>query len=374
MEDMEETMAKPASRSARPEAARKTTLKDVARHCGVSPMTVSRILNDQGPVAKETADRVRRAVRELEYTPNLVAKSLRVNKTMTFGLVASDGTHLLFSRLIHSAMEAATEAGYSVLIANTNRDPALERSSINLLLDKRIDGLILMAPASVGDDELARLRDRGVPVVVIMRNGGFPVDRIVSDNVNAARELVEYLIRRGARDITLLGLPRDHPNGRERWEGYRRAMRKHGLPCDGDRVFHLMPGVWNGYEFVRDLVAGGRRQGAFVCGCDSIAVGGIKAALDAGLDVPGDMQFCGFDDIDMLDFLNVPLTTMRQRVEEMGRESVKMLVERQKPGAREAAPVRVELPCDLIVRRSTDPGAASTAILPTRPGLDCSKR
>jgi DNA-binding LacI/PurR family transcriptional regulator len=371
---MEESMAKTGLRSARTVVAKTTTLKDVARHCGVSPMTVSRILNNRNLAAKETADRVHQAARELKYTPNLVAKSLRLNKTLTFGLVASDGTHLLYSRLIHNVMEAATRAGYSMLIANTNRNPELESRSINMLLDKRIDGLILMAPYDVRRDELKKAHDLGVPVVVIMRDGDFPADYIVSDNAGAARELVNYLIGLGILDITFLNLPKNHPNGRERWRGYHRAMHEHGLPCGKDRMFHLTPGVWSGYEFMRNLIACGRRNGAFVCGCDSIAVGGIKAALDADIDVPGDMQFCGFDDIDMLDFLNVPLTTMRQRVEEMGSESIRMLLSRQDSEALGVDPIRLRLPCDLIVRRSTDPNAVNPTFFPGRPGLDYTRQ
>lgn len=371
---MGKCMAIRGEMSSRVKSVKKVTLKDVAEYCGVSPMTVSRILNNQGLVAKETAARIRKAVRQLNYTPNLVAKSLRMNKTHTFGLVMSDGTHLLFGRLIHSIMEAATEVGYSVLTANTNRNPELEQRSINLLLDKRIDGLILCAPYTVNDEELERMRDMGIPVVVIMRYGDFPADCIASDNDEASYDMVRYLIDNGIRDIYFLNLPKEHPNGRERWLGCRRAMRDNGLPCSKDRVFHVTPGTWGGYEFMKGLIERGLRRGAFVCGCDTIAVGGIKAALEAGIDIPGDMQFCGFDDIDLLDFLNVPLTTMRQRVEEMGRESVRLLVERQGGGAWKSEPARLRLPCDLVVRRSTDAEVSGVAKHAAVPGLHHTKK
>lgn len=330
---------------------RQTTLRDVAEHCGVSTMTVSKILNGKGGVSKETARRIRKAMAELHYTPNLVAKSLRVNRTRTFGVVTSDSSELLFAKMIKGIIDEAADCDYSVIMANTNQTYELERESVTVLLNKRIDGLVLAAPFKQDPELFDEIRSFGIPFVLLMRSSTLDVDFVSSDNVQGAYDMVSYLIGKGERDIRFLNLHRDHQNGEERRRGYQRALADNGIAYDESKVHYIIPEIECARQAMAELIRSGVRTGAFFCGCDIIAVGAIQAVLDAGLTIPGDIRICGFDDIAMLDYLNVPLTTMRQQVYEMGREGIRLLLARlDNP---DASPVRTLLPCELVVRKST---------------------
>lgn len=330
---------------------KKTTLKDVAKMCDVSPMTVSKMLNGKGGVSKETSKRIWKAIRQLNYTPNLIAKSLRVNKTLTFGVVTSDSSELLFPKMIKGIVDAAANADYSVIIANTNQSQERESESIRVLLNKRIDGILLAAPFRMDLDRVNEIASFGVPTVLLMRSSTLPVDFVSSDNYQGGYDVLSYLVRKGHRDIKLLCLPREHRSGEERREGYRQAMIDHGVPYREEDVVFVRPEVSSGYRAMRELIAGGMETGTIVCGCDIIAVGAIQAALDSGIAVPEAMRFCGYDDIEMLDYLHVPLTTMRQQVYEMGREGVRLLLERMDNP--DSPPVQKRLPCEMIVRKSS---------------------
>ena len=330
---------------------RKTTLKDVAKACGVSPMTVSKMLNGKGGVSQETAKRIRKSIRQLKYTPNLVAKSLRVNKTRTIGVVTSDSSELLFPKMIKGIVDAASDEGYSVIIANTNQNHERENEAIRVLLNKRIDGILLAAPFRADADRIDEIRDFGIPVVLLLRSSDLSVDFVSSDNFRGGYDIVSYLIEKGYRDIRFLNLPREHHNGEERRVGHRQAMNEHGLDYDESAMAFARPIIEAGYSAMRELLKKGGSTGTFVCGCDVLAVGAIQASLDAGLRIPDDIRICGYDDIEMLDYLNVPLTTMRQQVYTMGQEGVRLLLKRMENP--ESGPVQNRLPCELIIRKST---------------------
>ncbi len=334
--------------------ARKTTLKDVARMCNVSPMTVSKMLNGKGGVSKETAKRIWKAIRQLNYTPNLIAKSLRVNKTLTLGVVTSDSSELLFPKMISGIIETATASGYSVVIANSNQSEEREEQSIRVLLNKRIDGIVLAAPFRFDEDRVAEIKNFGIPLVLMMRSTELPVDFVASDNDAGGYQLIEYLARTGGPNhgaYYFINLPREHHNGEERRKAMRTAMADFGITYDSSHASYVEPNFAAGHAAMGKLLASGVRKGTVVCGCDVIAVGAIQAALEAGVRIPEDIRITGYDDIEMLDYLNVPLTTMRQQVYVMGQEGVKILLRRIDEG--EGAPMQSRIPCELILRKST---------------------
>ncbi len=334
--------------------ARKTTLKDVARACDVSPMTVSKMLNGKGGVSKETAKRIWKAIRQLNYTPNMIAKSLRVNKTLTFGVVTSDSSELLFPKMISGIIDAATASDYSVVIANSNQNQAREDQSIKVLLNKRIDGIILAAPFRVDMERVEAIQNFGIPLVLCMRSTELPIDFIASDNHNGGYRLVQHLIDTATpenREFHFVNLPRDHHNGQERLVGMRQALADNHIQYDDNRARYVKPAFEAGTAAMRELIGNGLRRGTVVCGFDVIAVGAIQAALEAGLRVPEDVRVTGYDDIEMLDYLNVPLTTMRQDVYRMGQEGVRMLLRRIEEPNGPLAQIRLD--CELVPRRST---------------------
>lgn len=330
---------------------KKATLRDIARLCNVSPMAVSMAINHKEGVSKKTAEKIWKAIRKLNYTPNMVAKSLRVSSTKTIGVLMSDSSQLLFTKLLKGIGDAAEAAGYSIIMANTDQNPERERRAIDVLINKRIDGLFLAAPMLADDTKVLDVINNGIPLVMVMRSSSFDVDSVCTDNFGGAYAMVDYLAKSGSGEIHMINLPRGSQSGAERLRGYRQAMTDNGLKCDLRSVPHVNPQIADGRDAMQKLLERGVRGGGVFCGCDMIAIGAMEAAMAAGLAIPGDIRICGFDDIEMLDHLAVPLTTFRQPIDQMAKVSFDLLLERITTPTKPTS--RLMLPGDLVVRKST---------------------
>ncbi len=330
---------------------KKVTLKDIARKCNVSIMTVSLALNGKKGVSKKTTEKIRSAIREFDYTPNMIARSLRVSATNAIGLVTSDSSHFLFAKLLKTIGNIAEEAGYSIVIANTDQNPDRERRAIEVLINKRIDGLFLAAPIFPSDEGVEYAFNHGTPIVMAMRTSKLDIDSVCNDNFSGAYGAVEYLIKSGSRRIGMIGLPETSQSGSERLRGYRRALSNNGMRLSARLVRHVEPQIVDGEQAMREWLGYGVKVDAVVCGCDLIAIGVMKAIREEGLKIPDDIRVCGFDDIELLEHLAVPLTTVRQPIEMMARTGFMMLIERIKSPKLPAR--RIVLPGELVVRSST---------------------
>ena len=331
--------------------SKKATMKDIAKLCGVSAMAVSKALGGKGGVSKDTAKRIAAAAKKLNYTPNMIAKSLRVNETRTLGVVVSDSSHLLFAKMLAAISEAAEHEEYSVIMANTGQSAAREKKAVESLVNKRIDGLLLAAPIHVDAKSVAELLGFGIPVALLMRHGGERVDSVVTDNYRGGYEMVDYLLKTGSGPIHMINLSKKSQSGKERLRGYRTALRELGSAHNAGEVLHCPPQIEEGYAAMRRLLEKGITSGAVFCGCDVIAIGAIRAVLEKGFSIPGDFRICGYDDIELLDDLKVPLTTMRQPAQDMGREAIALVLKRIREPRRK--PERIVMPGTLVVRAST---------------------
>lgn len=330
---------------------RKVTLKDIAAEAGVSVMTVSNVLNARRAVSEETSRRIREIARRLNYRPNQVARSLRAEETRTIGVVVSDSSQLVLAKVIRSIEEEAALAGYSVIVANTGQNPEKEKAAIELLLDKRIDGLILAAPLCTDAQQLQTVAGFGTPLVLLMRtSSAIRVSSVINDNEQGGYEIVRYLLDEKRYPIRFLSLPQDSQSGQSRRQGYRRALVESGLVLDDEAMTYCQPTIEAGHEAMCHLLEDGFAAGAVCCGCDLIAIGAIRAIQDRGLSVPHDLAVTGYDDIDLADYLSVPLTTMRQPKAELGREGVCLLLEQI--GRSGGEPRQIVLRSTLIVRKS----------------------
>lgn len=331
---------------------KRVTLKDVAKEAGVSAMAVSKVLNDKGGISKETSERIREAVRRLNYRPDNIAKSLRVQETKTIGVVISDSSQLVFAQVLRGIQDAAAESGHSVIIANSDQSAEKEKKAVDVLLSQRIDGLILAAPIRHRPDELAEFMAIHTPIVVLMRSSsGTGIDSVENDNFQGGYDIVNYLLETGSRDICFFSLPRSSQPNQFRIRGYRQAYQDHGLKLDMDQVRYCEPYIPDGIAAMEQLLDEGLTQGTICCGCDLIAIGAIKAIQDRGLRVPEDFRVTGYDDIDLMDYLSVPLTTIRQPKYEIGYESVRLLTGRISDPGRISR--NMTLRSELIVRKST---------------------
>ena len=327
------------------------TLKDVAREAGVSAMTVSKVMNGKGGVSEATRKRIREVADRMNYTRNTVALSLRDGATMTLGVVLSDSSELVISKVLRGIQDTAADAGYSIITANTDHSPERERKAIETLISKRIDGLIFVAPLLHSPEDIAWIRERNIPFVLLMRNDkNKNVDAVINDNFAGAYMTVEHLIEQGCGSFAILPIEGSE-TARERIRGWKKALEDHGIPESKTMFCETPQYLESGYKTVQEHLSEIMNYDALVCGCDTMAVGAMSALLDSGVRIPEDIRIIGYDGIDFCNYTAVPLSTIEQPLYEIGVEGVKAMLNRLNNP--EDAPGTKVLRCVLNARRST---------------------
>ncbi len=326
------------------------TIKDVAERAGVSVTTVSHVLNETRYVSPELAARVWEAVEALDYQPNAVARSLRRKRTHTLGMIIPDNSNPFFAEVARGIEDVCFDLGYNVILCNSDQTSHKERRYIDLLTEKRVDGIVFVA---TGDraEHLETVLARRVPVVVIDRElQDIQCDRVLTDNRAGGRQATEHLIRRGCRRIACIAGPSDVTPSWERVWGYQDALAAAGLPFDEHLVRRGDFQAASGYAAMRELLAlPNPPTGVFACN-DMMAIGAICAISEAGLAIPDDIAVVGFDDIALASYTNPPLTTVAQPRQEMGRLAAELLIERISNRGR--PPQRRLLQTRLVIRQS----------------------
>jgi LacI family transcriptional regulator, galactose operon repressor len=331
------------------------TIRDVARAAGVSTATVSRVLAGIGNPRQETAEAVRGAVATLDYRPSGVARSLRMKRTRTLGLIVTDIQNPFFPELVRNADLAARGQGYSILLGSAAYDEHRAMHYLSLMVDRRVDGLII-ASSQVSDESLKWLLSSPVPAVIVNAEAsGLPVPVITSDNVGGARLAVEHLLGLGHRRIAYVHGPSTYTADAPRAEGFRRACRDAGLP-EADTPEVTGDGLFEGGERAAgELLRGGLRVTAIVCYNDITAIGVLRELRAAHVGVPAEVSVIGVDDIAAAAWVVPALTTVAQQKGEMGRIAVERLVAAIEDPAHAIAAETVHLPMVLRERESTGP-------------------
>lgn len=332
----------------------KVTLKDVAREAGVSAMSVSKALNNKSGVSDDTRQRILQVAQQMHYTQNQVARSLRVDETKTIGVVLSDCSEMVATKVLRGIQDVAARQGYSVILSNANNSGETERAAVQTLVSKRIDGLALVAPLLYANESIAWLEGFGVPFVLLMRqNGQSTVDTIINDNYLGGYQTVEHLIQEGCKSFAFL-LLRDSIISQERLNGYRQAMRDARIDCENCYFTEVLPFYGEGFAAANAMLDQVRQYDAMVCACDAVAIGAMAALLDAGIRIPQDICITGYDGVDFCNYLRVPLTTVAQPFYEIGSQGAEVLLDRIKYAQ---SPVRkLVLKSELIVRDSSRRG------------------
>lgn len=301
--------------------ARPPTIRDVARLAGVSTATVSRILAGVGQARPATRARVRAAAQTLAYRPSGIARSLKLGSTGTIGLIVTDILNPYFPELVRSIEDAARARDIAVMLCNGQEDADREAAYLELLARRRVDGIIV-ASGSLSERHAHWLRSTPVPVVLVncrLANGSKPA--ALTDNRAASRMMTEHLLALGHRRIGhITGRPTDAAT-EERLAGVRAAMREAGLPDDALAIASGDGHATGGERAMAELLATARVTGV-VCYNDLTAVGAIRAIRARGLVVPDDISVAGFDDIDLAQLVDPPLTTVTQDTRAMGRWAV----------------------------------------------------
>ncbi len=332
--------------------SRRVTNADVARRAGVSTMTVSRVVNDNGRVSEATRQRVRRAIAELGYQPNQLARSLTQGRTRTIGIVVPDITNPFFPEVVRGAEDAAWQAGYTVALANAVEDPARERAAVRNLAGHRVDGIIVCSPR-LADHELAELlAAHSASVLINRRAEGARAVSLMFDDQLGADLAVSHLVRGGRSRLIHLGGPERSASARYRRAGFVRAVEAAGLPLGPSSLLSCEPTEEAGYAEVARLVADVRGDdrgfdGIFAYN-DLSALGAMRALQDAGLRVPRDVAVVGCDDIRLASLASPSLTTLRLGKYDVGHQACETIFELQ----RGAHPPDVTFRPELIVRES----------------------
>ena len=336
----------------KPDSNKITTLKDIAEHVGLSAQAVSIALNDKGGMSEKTVARVKEAARRLNYTPNIIAKSLRLSRTKTIGVIVSDSSHSFFAKVVKAIEDTATINGYNIILCNTNQSYDTEKRAVNVLINKRIDGLILAASMLTKKEDIDYLKSFGVPFVfLIRRNESEEADYVINDNILGAYNMVNYLIKSGSDRIHFLNLYEESPSGKDRLQGYEKALKEHGIPFRPDLVSNIKPSIEEGYIAMRRLLDKDEDIRTVFCGCDIIGIGVMEAILEKGLRIPENIRVAAYDDIDFAAYLRVPLTTVHQPKEMIGSKGTELLIAKINAGNGE--PQHLILKPELIIRQST---------------------
>ena len=326
-----------------------SSIKDVAQKAKVSTATVSRVLANNAPVRPETRERVMKAIAELDYRPNLIARSLRAQKSAKIGLVVSDIRNPFFTAIGRAVEDAAYEQGYSVLMCNTDENPEKEKMYLNILHDEGVAGVIF-SPTHKFSTSTQNLHS-GIPTVIIDRIVKTDkADMVLLDNVSAAHELVSHLIENGYHNIAGL-FGNASTTGKDRQRGFQKALQEHDLKPAA--VHFVEPRIKHGYNMTMELLAQTERPDAIFTSNSLLTAGAFQAIRDCGLTVPAEVALVGFDETTWGALVNPPITLIAQPTEEIGRTATELLFQRIKEPER--APKTVILKGQLLVRGSSTP-------------------
>jgi LacI family transcriptional regulator len=326
------------------------SIYDVARESGVSVFTVSAVINNKTHVGKKLRLRVEQAIRRLNYRPNLIARSLAKQRTHTIGMVVPDIGNPFFPLVVRGAEDAAQKHGYNLLLCNSDDSLDKEEAAIELLLSKRVDGVLLTKAAEDFHPPLRRMiKESGVPFVLVMRT--YPKltnDAVITDDYQGAYDAVCHLARAGRRRIGLIGGPLKVSNAIARWQGFHDALKAQGLPFDKELVVEGDYRIESGFRCGHALLSH-RPDGVYVAN-HLMTVGLLKAAEEMGLSCPHDFGLVSFDDYPWLGVFRPRLTTVELPKHQLGSEAAELLIQRIS-GNTQKAMLR-ELQPELRIRES----------------------
>lgn len=347
-------MSGPRARDPYDAQVRPPTLRDVADRSGVHTATASRALNPgtRHLVSEKTAAKVQQVAQQLGYRPNPIARSLKTSRSASVGLVIPDLTNPLFSPIVRGADDALGAIGYSAWIVNTDNDPDREAAGVESMRTRNVEGFVF-ATARLEHPLLEGMADAGTPLVCVNRRVARPdIPSVTPDDLTGVAMAMRHLVELGHREIAHLAGPQDLSTGVHRLRGYRQALDEHGLEYRPDRVaicdsFSERAGA----EAMATLLDGDAGFTAVLAGNDLLAIGCYDVLADRGLHCPGDVSIVGFNDIQFVDKLTPPLTTVRLPHYELGAEAARLLLEELREPGRH--PRSVLLPLTLVVRGST---------------------
>lgn len=332
-----------------------STMKDVAEAAGVSVTTVSHVINETRYVSDELRARVLKAMEELNYHPNILARSLRRGKTHTIALVVPDNSNPFFAEIARVAEMIGFENDYSVILCNSNKSVEREAAYLDVLIAKKVDGIIFIAAGSV-QEHLQELAREGIPVVVADRDVPQTLaDVVLVNHEQGGYDATNYLTRLGHRRIACIAGPSPLTPSADRVRGYKRALAEAGIPFDEHLVVQCTESYVSGEIAMAQLLNLNERPTAVFAYNDVTAIGALRAIANAGLQVPRDISIVGFDDIPLASAVVPSLTTVAQPIVELATLSTELLISRMRSTDTLQPGKRIMLDTRLVVRESCAP-------------------
>jgi len=343
-------------------------MRDVARLAGASVGSVSAVINERGTASTALIERVKAAMEALDYHPDNVARSLKVRRTHTVGMVIPDISNAFFTELMLGAETAARARRYSVILCNSSDDPALERQCLNTLFSRRVDGVIL-APADLHGAQ-DRLTARRSPMVFVDRiPPWFKGLAVVTNNLEAAYEGTRHLIELGHQRLAIITGRLVLSNGLDRLEGFRKAIQEAHLPIRDEYIQHGDFQLESGYQGGLALMGLAEPPTAVFSCNNKMTLGLMRALTECGVSCPEQVSVLGFDDFDWAASFRPKLTTIAQPTLEMGRIAMEILLRKiESPDCEETGGMPISLQAKLHIRESTAPPRPS----PVAPEADYS--
>ena len=303
-----------------------TTLKDIAKKLGVSVTTISKAINNHPDISEKRKEQVLKAIRDMKYVPNIIAKNLREKSTKFIGLIISDNTNPYYARLIKGAEEEIANRNYTTIIFNTDENSDKEVSIINELISLKVAGVII-TPARGNSRSIKILKDYNIPFVLskryIKKNEDYYV---VADDFRAGFIAADYLAKNRFKKIIFINGFKDVSSARDRCKGYISALKENNISFDGNWVYNDIIDQKSGYNITKEsILPTYKKQFSILCYSDFIASGAIKCLTEKGIRIPEEVAVMGIDNTELLSFSYPALSTVVIPKFKIGKESAKLL-------------------------------------------------
>lgn len=327
------------------------TIKDVAKQAGVSVATVSRVLNKDKVVKKDTVEKVISAIEKTGYTPNLLGRQLRKSRTDKILALIPSISNQFYSKIISAMEKVARNRGYTLMISMSHGDLKIERIHMEMAASRSIDGIIFFS-SEINREEMDKF-SASFPVVQCCEYiEGSKTDIVSIDNKKAAYDAVCYLVEKGYKKIAFFGVKEKYYSAYLRELGYSKALSEMGIELTEEYIFHEGYSYPDGAAMAKKIIAtdSGKRPDAIFCISDSIAMGAIKTFDSAGMNIPGDIAIMGFDNTSVSKIFCPAISTVSQPQKDIGETAMKLIIQRMENRAGEHK--KIILPHELVIRET----------------------
>jgi LacI family transcriptional regulator len=307
------------------------TISDIAKQAKVSHATVSRVLNDSGYVKDETREKILKVIKDLNYTPSAIARSLSTSKTNTIGVIVPDINNLFFGEIIKGITEIADAHNLNIILCDTDEDKDKELKAINVLKQQRIQGLIITPTFyknSGNSENLNTLKNLGIPIILIDGHVEYlDFSGVFIDHIKGAYDGTAALIEAGHRKVAIITGDMKSRPAKERLLGYEKALEANNIPIDNEYIFYGDYTHQTAYKITKEILKMDNRPTAIFVSSNTMILGCIKAFYEEKISIPKDMAIIGFDKVDVLNIIGMNISFINGPSIELGRIGMKMLLE-----------------------------------------------